>query len=118
MLAQGNALGFGIDRRALKGRRNPLRPFRAEDVLGIRPRGVAPGWHAPRRWRVNRAEFSIGENCYKAICEFRKFELLLRVRTNEPAAGLYCRAAVAAEGAFQRIKTLYLELYQGFGANR
>ena len=34
-----------------------------------RPRGVAPGWHAPRRWRVNVAEFSIGENCYGPIHE-------------------------------------------------
>ena len=34
-----------------------------------RPRGVAPGWHAPRPWRVNVAEFSIGENCYGPIYE-------------------------------------------------
>ena len=44
MLAQGNALGFGIHqlRRALKGRRVPLRPFRAEDdVTGTLP-GALP----------------------------------------------------------------------------
>jgi soluble lytic murein transglycosylase-like protein len=69
MVAQGNALGFGIDRCALQGRRNPLRPFRAEQVPRTRSRGVAPGWHAPRRWRLNVAEFSIGENCYGPIYE-------------------------------------------------
>src|SRR6267142_5325096 len=69
MVAQGNALGFGIDRCALQGRRNPLRPFRAEEVPRTRPRGVAPGWNAPRPWRVNAGEFSIGENCYGPIYE-------------------------------------------------
>ena len=62
MLAQGNALGFGINRlrRALKGRRM---------TFGHDTRGVAPGWHAPRRWRVNATEFSIGETCYGLIYE-------------------------------------------------
>ena len=68
MLAQGNALGFGIDRCALKGRRNPP-PFQGGTCTRTRPRGVAPGWHAPRRWRVIVAELSSGENCYEAIYE-------------------------------------------------
>jgi len=38
MLAQGNALGFGIDRCALKGRRNPP-PFQG----GRRYLGTLPG---------------------------------------------------------------------------
>src|SRR3979490_2268128 len=54
----------GTDRCALQGRRNPLRPCRAEEASRTRSRGVAPGWHAPRPWRVNAAEFSIGETCY------------------------------------------------------
>jgi hypothetical protein len=60
MLAQGNALGFGINRlrRALKGRRM---------TFGHDTRGVAPGWHSPRRWRDNVAVFSSGENCHKVI---------------------------------------------------
>src|SRR5882762_4029129 len=44
-----------------------LRPCRAEELSRARSRGVAPGWHAPRRWRVNLAEFSIDENCYGPI---------------------------------------------------
>src|SRR5882762_9359285 len=40
-----------------------LRPCRADEVPRTRSRGVAPGWHAPRRWRVNVAEFSLGETC-------------------------------------------------------
>src|SRR5467141_3460110 len=52
-----------------KGAGITLRPCRAEEVPRTRPRGVAPGWHAPRRWRVNAAEFSIGENCYGPIYE-------------------------------------------------
>src|SRR5467141_3642111 len=46
-----------------------VRPCRAEEVPRTRSRGVAPGWHAPRPWRVNLAEFSIGENCYGPIYE-------------------------------------------------
>ena len=77
MVAQGNALGFGIDRCALQGRRNPHRPCRAEDVSRTRSRGVAPGWHAPRPWRVNAAEFSIGETCCGPIYEIgSRFEYL------------------------------------------
>ena len=44
-----------------------LRPCRAEEALRTRSRGDAPGWNAPRPWRVNVAEFSIGENCYGPI---------------------------------------------------
>jgi len=46
--AQGNALGFGIDRCALQGRRNPP-PLQGETSAQIRAWGVAPGWHATRR---------------------------------------------------------------------
>src|SRR6267378_3651013 len=66
--AQGNALGVGIDRCALQGRRNPP-PLQGGTWTRPRPRGVAPGWHPPRRWRVIVAAFSTGENCYKAIYE-------------------------------------------------
>ena len=38
-------------------------------MLGHVPRGVAPGWHASRRWRFIVAEFSNGENRYEAIYE-------------------------------------------------
>src|SRR6266850_1184364 len=76
MVAQGNALGFGIDRCALKGRRNPP-PLRGGTCTRERSRGVAPGWHAPRPWRVNVAEFSIGETCYGPIYEIgSRFEYL------------------------------------------
>src|SRR6266481_8666136 len=68
MLAQGNALGFGFARCALKERRNPP-PVQGGTCTRTRSRGVAPGWNAPRPWRVNLAEFSIGENCYGPICE-------------------------------------------------
>src|SRR6266850_8042550 len=68
MVAQGNALGFGINWSPCKGE-GILRPFRAEEVPRTRSRGDAPGWHAPRRWRVNVAEFSIGETCYGPIYE-------------------------------------------------
>src|ERR1700704_2156073 len=44
-----------------------LRPFRVEEIPRTRSRGVAPGWHAPRRWRVIVAEFSSGGNFYEAI---------------------------------------------------
>jgi hypothetical protein len=45
MLAQGNALGSGIHRLqcALKGRRIPFHPFRAEDEIGARYPGRCPG---------------------------------------------------------------------------
>src|SRR6267378_7831148 len=57
-----------------------LRPFRAEEIPRIRSRGVAPGWHAPRRWRVIVAEFSSGETCYEAIYEITAgFGIHLRV---------------------------------------
>src|ERR1700716_1391465 len=68
MVAQGNALGFGIDRCALQARRI-FRPYMGEEVPRTRSRGVAPGWHAPRPWHVNAAEFSIGEACYGLIYE-------------------------------------------------
>src|SRR4030088_2776823 len=42
-----------------------LRPCRAEEVSRTRSRGVAPGWHAPGRWRVIVAKLSIGENCHQ-----------------------------------------------------
>jgi hypothetical protein len=58
MLAQGKALGFGTHQWlcALKGRKELLRPFRAVDGIGHETRGVAPGWHPPRRWRDNAAK--------------------------------------------------------------
>src|SRR6267143_4313963 len=46
-----------------------LRPCRAEEVPRTHPWGVAPGWHAPRRWRVIVAEFLSGETCCEAIYE-------------------------------------------------
>ena len=46
-----------------------LLPRRAEEVPRTRSRGVAPGWHAPRRWRNIVAAFSSGGNPYEAICE-------------------------------------------------
>src|SRR5467141_358295 len=46
-----------------------LRPCRAEEALRTRSRADALGWNAPRPWRVNLAEFSIGENCYGPIYE-------------------------------------------------
>src|SRR5229473_3756921 len=60
---------------------SPLRPFRAEEVPQTRSRGVAPGWHAPRPWRVNVAEFSNRENCHEEIPElgsssFRLFRIV------------------------------------------
>src|SRR5512141_1648227 len=71
MPAQGNALGFGIHRPlcALKGRRNPSALSGRTMIPGNDTRGVAPGWHPPRRWRDNVAVFSSGENCHKAIYE-------------------------------------------------
>jgi hypothetical protein len=52
MLAQGNALGFEFTQlhSALKGR-GISRPFRADSDTWHYTRGVAPGWHPPRRWR-------------------------------------------------------------------
>jgi hypothetical protein len=41
MAAQGNALGFGVRRSALKGRREFFRPFRAENLRGRDP-GALP----------------------------------------------------------------------------
>jgi hypothetical protein len=78
MLAQGNALGFGINRCALQGRRNPVRPCRAEEVSRTRSRGVAPGWHAPRRWRVIGADLSSGETNYEAIYEVASCHIVVR----------------------------------------
>src|SRR6267143_36197 len=68
MVAQGNALGFGIDRCALQGRRNPP-PLQGGTGTSDTFPGVARGWHAPRPWCVNLAEFSIGETCYGPIYE-------------------------------------------------
>src|SRR6266403_619519 len=69
MSAQGNALGSESIGAPCKGAGITLRPCRAEEVPRTRSRGVAPGWNAPRPWRVNAAEFSIGENCYGPIYE-------------------------------------------------
>jgi hypothetical protein len=44
-------------------------PFQGETSARTRPRGVAPDWHAPRRWRVILAEFSSAENRYEPINE-------------------------------------------------
>src|SRR6266446_6089831 len=68
MVAQGNALGFGINWSPCKGA-GILRPGRAEQVPRTRSRGVARGWHAPRRWRVNVAEFAIGESRHGPVYE-------------------------------------------------
>jgi len=63
MLAQGNALGFGSHRCG-------VRPERAQESSALsgrtmKPghdtRGVAPGWHPPRRWRGKAIMFSIKE---------------------------------------------------------
>src|SRR3979490_1337037 len=43
-----------------------------------RPRGVAPGWHAPRRWRVIVAKLSIGENCHQAIYEVASVHIAVK----------------------------------------
>src|SRR6202022_3378358 len=59
-ITPGQRLGFGIDRCALEGCRNPppLQGGRStsDASTGHGPRGIAPvwapGWHAPRRWRV------------------------------------------------------------------
>src|SRR5712664_389666 len=51
-----------------RGWKNPP-PLQGGTWTRTRPRGVAPGWHAPRRWRVIVAAFSSGENCYEAICK-------------------------------------------------
>src|SRR3979490_1975810 len=66
--ARGNALVLRIDRCALQGRRNPP-PLQGGTCPRARPRGVAPGWHAPRRWRVIVAELSSVENWYEAVDE-------------------------------------------------
>src|SRR6266550_7152275 len=68
MVAQGNALGFGIGRCALQGRRNPP-PLQGGRGTWIYSRYVAPGCHAPRRCRVNVADFPIRETCYGPIYE-------------------------------------------------
>ena len=44
-------------------------PFQGGRGTWIYSRDVAPGCHAPRRWRVNLTEFSIGENGYGLIYE-------------------------------------------------
>jgi len=44
-------------------------PLQGGTCTRTRSRGVAPGCHAPRRWRVIVAELSSGENCYEAIYE-------------------------------------------------
>jgi len=51
-----------------KGWRNPP-PLQGGTWTRTRPRGVAPGWHAPRRWRVVVAAFSREEKFYEAIYE-------------------------------------------------
>jgi len=68
MLAQGNALGFGIDRCALQGRRNPP-PLQGGQGISDTFPGVVPGWHAPGPWRVNVAEFAIGESRHGPVYE-------------------------------------------------
>src|SRR6267378_1095007 len=68
MVAQGNALGFGINWSPCKGA-GILRPGRAEQVPRTRSRVVAPGWHAPRPWGVNVAEFAIGESRHGPVDE-------------------------------------------------
>src|SRR4029077_16309029 len=53
-------------------------------------RGVAPGWNAPRRWRVIVAEFSNGENWYVAIYEIassRFMRVILESRTFSKSGG-------------------------------
>src|SRR6267142_3020433 len=69
MSAQGNALGSESIGAPCKGAGITLRLCRAEEVPRTRSRGVAPGWHAPRRWRVNLAEFSIGETRHGPVYE-------------------------------------------------
>src|ERR1700688_2792878 len=59
---------FGIHARlsALKERGESLRPVRAgKSASGKGTRGVAPGWHPPRRWRG--AMVSRGGDSQKAI---------------------------------------------------
>jgi hypothetical protein len=51
---------------ALNGQRIPP-PFQGGTYTRTRPRGVAPGMHATRRWRVIAAEFSNGESYYDEL---------------------------------------------------
>jgi hypothetical protein len=69
LLAQGDALGSGINRSfgALKGRSIPP-PFQGgPDYVGRYTRGVAPGWHPPRRWRDIVPVFSRRGDCKMAF---------------------------------------------------
>lgn len=59
MLTQDSALGSDIDRLfgTLKGRRIPSALSGRTVSIGCSTRGVAPGWHPPRRWREAIAHF-------------------------------------------------------------
>jgi hypothetical protein len=69
MLAQGSALGYGIERSfgALKGRAiHP--PFQGGQYgEGRCTRGVAPGCHPPRRWRDTIAFFQKEETANRHL---------------------------------------------------
>jgi hypothetical protein len=71
MLAQGNALGPGIDRMfgALKGRRPPPSFQGGQYCLGRETRGVAPSWHPPRRWRDTIAGFQEAKSPDTHLCD-------------------------------------------------
>src|SRR5258707_12782752 len=45
-----------------------LRPCRAHHVFGHVPRGVAPGWYAPRRWR----DLSVQKDVMRDSAELRR----------------------------------------------
>src|SRR5882762_8575824 len=77
MLAQGNALGFGINWCALQGRRNPP-PLQGRKCTRTHARGVAPGWHALRRWRVIGADLASGETNYEATYEVASCHIVVR----------------------------------------
>src|SRR6202035_3866677 len=57
MIAQGNALGYGVQQKwcALKGRRGPPPYQVGKFYLEPDTWGVAPGWIPSRRWRDNFA---------------------------------------------------------------
>jgi fatty-acid desaturase len=59
---------------------------RADDT-----RGVAPGWHSPRRWRENAALFSNGENWHEAIHKTSSSQRAKIKKMRKDASSAYAR---------------------------
>src|SRR5271167_828771 len=81
---------------ALKGRSDPP-PFQGGLKIGaLNPRGVAPGWHPPRRWRDKLPDFQMARICRLQVKYLRE----ARIKFLGYAGGVRSRRSMSGSEFF------------------